>query len=177
MNKKGFTLIEILTVIIILGILMIIAVPAVSKYILESRETTYVNSIKKFFEVAAAEITASEYSVSNEEYTYYIPTKCLETDNNLDESPYGKFVKSFVVVTYVDGKNDYYYTGFDETGHGVLLTYKDSIKESSIKTGINSIDTKVGIGNREYIYTYSDSCDRSRTKVAATSQIPERGNL
>ena len=41
MKKKGFTLIEILAVIIILGIVAIIAIPAVSSYITDSRNKTY----------------------------------------------------------------------------------------------------------------------------------------
>ena len=40
-RKKGFTLIEIISVIIILGILSIITIPAFYKYIINSRETTY----------------------------------------------------------------------------------------------------------------------------------------
>ena len=41
MKKKGFTLIEILAVIVILGIVAIIAIPAVSSYISDSRNKTY----------------------------------------------------------------------------------------------------------------------------------------
>ncbi len=45
-NRKAFTLIELLAVIIILGILMIIAVPAVTKFITDSRKETYVDTAK-----------------------------------------------------------------------------------------------------------------------------------
>ena len=42
-NKKAFTLMELLAVIIILGLLMAIAIPSISKYIEQSRKKTYVN--------------------------------------------------------------------------------------------------------------------------------------
>ena len=40
-NKKGFTLIEILAVIIIIGIIAIIAVPSISRYLNSSKDTVY----------------------------------------------------------------------------------------------------------------------------------------
>ena len=43
-NNKGFTLIEILAVIIVLGIIMIIAIPAVTKNISDTRETTFITT-------------------------------------------------------------------------------------------------------------------------------------
>ena len=51
-RKKGFTLIEIISVIIILGILSIITIPAVSKYIINSRETTYLAHERSMEEAA-----------------------------------------------------------------------------------------------------------------------------
>ena len=40
-DKKGFTLIEILAVIVILTMLFLIAIPAISRYINQSRSETY----------------------------------------------------------------------------------------------------------------------------------------
>ena len=41
MNRKGFTLIEIITTITILGIISVVAIPMVNKYLLQSRDKTY----------------------------------------------------------------------------------------------------------------------------------------
>lgn len=40
-NNKGFTLVELLAVIIILGLLMVIATPSITKYINNARVKTY----------------------------------------------------------------------------------------------------------------------------------------
>ena len=41
MKKKGFTLVELLAVIIILSLVLVIAVPSVNKYIKQSKEKAY----------------------------------------------------------------------------------------------------------------------------------------
>ena len=46
LNNKGFTLIEIIAVVIIIAILLIIAIPSVSRYIEESKQKAYVTTIK-----------------------------------------------------------------------------------------------------------------------------------
>ena len=46
-NKKGFTLIELLATIVILGIIMIVAVPNVTGIIYRNRANTYVEDAKK----------------------------------------------------------------------------------------------------------------------------------
>ena len=41
MNKKGFALIELLAVIVILGLFIAILFPAISKYIIQTKDETY----------------------------------------------------------------------------------------------------------------------------------------
>ena len=190
-KNKGFTLIEVLSVIIILGILMIIAVPAVTQYIQGARGFSFSKTANKYIEIAMAEVTSLEYKVSNDKYTYYIPTNCLETDNleyetiineegheeRRAKTPYGTVKESYVVVTYKDGTNYYYYTGRDSSGHGFLLTYRDLINEDNLKTDLPHIDTTIGVGDREEVYVYSSACDFTREKYTATYNIPDKGKL
>lgn len=58
--KKGFTLIEVLGVIVLLGVIALIAYPAVDNTIKESREKAYLENIKNIEDVAMT------YSVSND---------------------------------------------------------------------------------------------------------------
>ena len=43
MNKKAFTLIELLAVIVILGVILMIAIPKVSQYINRSKKDSFVD--------------------------------------------------------------------------------------------------------------------------------------
>ena len=86
MNKKAFTLVELMAVIIILGVLALIAIPAVDKKIKEARNdltNTQISNLKK-----AAKMWASEnpYSIPNNgetcylKYTYLVNEGFLESD-------------------------------------------------------------------------------------------------
>ena len=48
MKIKGFTMVELLASMVLLGILMIVAVPTVLRVMDDSRRTTIVNDSKKF---------------------------------------------------------------------------------------------------------------------------------
>ena len=54
MKKKGFTLVELLAVIIILSLVLVIAVPSVNKYIKQSKEKAYNTQISTIIEAAQA---------------------------------------------------------------------------------------------------------------------------
>ena len=99
-NKKGFTLIEILAVIIILGILLIIAVPSISNYINDSRKHAYITTAKEYIKEAQKKVSSFEYEFYDRDTSYYIDIKNLPLESGGD-SPFGEWIQAYVVVTYI----------------------------------------------------------------------------
>ena len=56
MNNKGFTLIELLGVVTLLGILLIIAIPAMTRYSGKARNQAYDTMSKSLYEGAASKL-------------------------------------------------------------------------------------------------------------------------
>lgn len=63
-NKKGFTLIEIIVVLIIMGCLLAIAIPSIFGYVEKSRELTILTNAKGFMQ-AVQSISLEEYGAGN----------------------------------------------------------------------------------------------------------------
>lgn len=114
MNKKGFTLIEILAVIIILGVIMTIAVPNVLSMIDRNKKDTFIEHAKMM-------ATQAEYTIRKDVSIEY-PSEgkaiilTLEYLNTSDiaESPYGtpyNKERSFVAIVNekVEGFTEYKY--------------------------------------------------------------------
>ena len=59
-NSKGFTLIELLAVITIMGILMIVAIPSVSRTIENSRRDTFADVAKSYINTIRSSVLADE---------------------------------------------------------------------------------------------------------------------
>ena len=77
MKRKGFTLIELMGVLIILGILAAIAVPTIAKTIKNSREKAYEDQVG-IIVAAAKNWSADHISVLPEEDGVFIPVKISE---------------------------------------------------------------------------------------------------
>ena len=145
MNKKGFTLVELLAVIVILGLLMAIAIPSVTKYITQSRKKTLVNSIDSFITATTTAVNNNEFGALSDQTTlYYIPVSndeaasCISLEKG-GTDPFGTWTEAYVGVLY-DADNysyDYYFTFYDDAGYGMTLTKSDAIKPSGDNQIVN----------------------------------------
>lgn len=71
-NKKGFTLIEIIVVVVILAVLLAVAVPSVLKYINEADDAKYMTQARAVYSTMSIELTKalsvdSDHSLTSKE--------------------------------------------------------------------------------------------------------------
>lgn len=182
-RKNAFTLIELLAVIIILGILMIIAIPSVTRYISDSRKSAYIDTAKQVISAAKNLVNSGKLEMYDTNVTYYIPNSCIRVENGEKaKSPYGEFIddKTYVVVTY-DGKGyDYYWVSLDDTGTGVKeLKSVDELNEDNIESDLTNDDVKdnIGVGNRKQVKIFNSTCDDSVEKDAYSDAICKRATI
>lgn len=169
MNSKGFTLIELLAVITIMGILMMVAIPSVSRTIENSRRDTFANiaheyinavrngvladNIECFPNAAGATLGEGVVASATPDGTYYF--KIDTTDQNTKDlmesggkSPFGNaemkgYIK-WVKTSSLNSRGDYK----TKTKYTMVLTdtgkhgFKDELEEASIKR--SNISTATG---------------------------------
>ena len=89
MNKKGFTLVELLGVMVLLSVLMMIAIPGISNLVKKNKDKVYVQDAKKL-------ISLAEYKVKSSQNKYIKKPKTNEciiltlgylNDGTLDTTP------------------------------------------------------------------------------------------
>ncbi len=161
-KKKAFTLIELLAVIIILGVLMIIAIPAVTSYISNSRKSAYIDTAKQVIGATRNIVNSGKLNVFDEDVTYYFPTKCVPVENGKEaESPYGKFTKAYVIVIYENNNFSYYWTSVDSSQIGIkgIIPYNE-LNEDDIESNVkeNEISSDIGIDGRSKTALLSSNC-------------------
>ncbi len=107
MNKKAFTLIELLAVIIILGLLMAIAIPSVTRYINNSRKKVYANTLDSYVDGLTKMFANGDIpGMYEEDTTYYVPFSCITTEKG-EGSPNGDWEFAYVLVTNTSGVKNY----------------------------------------------------------------------
>ena len=144
-NKNGFTLVELLAVIVILGLLMAIAIPSVTKYITESRRKTLVSSIDSYVSALSLQVNGGEYKFTGTKVTYgseehhlvyAVPIECISLEKG-GSNPFGNWMQAndeywaYVLVHY-DAANYNYIYGFtfkDDAGYGMYPTTVNNIDE------------------------------------------------
>lgn len=163
LNKKAFTLIELLAVIVILGILLMTAIPAVTKNIAKSRRNTYWQNAKSYIKASATPFLAGEYVKSTDStictppapgQAVVIALKDVEVEQgdiskSSFGSPYstGKCAPMIVITnegiaatgaTEQKDKLVWYFMGTDQDGNGIdKFTSEANLNLGAVKTGIN----------------------------------------
>lgn len=158
-DKRGFTLVELLAVIIILAILMLVAIPSVSNYIVNSRKEAYIQSAKQVVTGVVNLVNANKFDLYDQDTTYYIPASCAKLESGGQSSFGGKWEKNYVVVTFTGEDFDYYYTALDSTKTGNYITYSDKLEPDKILTGLDKVPTDICIGERDRIVYFDEKCD------------------
>ena len=135
-NKKGFTLIEVIAVIIIIGILMFIAVPNVTNYIKKSRKASYSADVRAFLETIKSKYEMREYGpLLDDNEIMIVPIKSVTFEKGSEsESPFGKydFDKSYIIIVPENEKYNYYATVIDDKKIGMVFEKDSTISEDSI---------------------------------------------
>lgn len=146
MNKKGFTLIEMIAVVIILGIVMLIAVPAVTQYIKGSDDSVYVNSMSSYLQQVKLDYSEKQYGpYINKNEIMVVPLKNIKLDKgNTDSSPFGKIVysQSYVVVERTENGTKYAVTVLDKASHGFVDKREDELNNKIVEKSLRSIDVQ-----------------------------------
>ncbi len=113
MKKNGFTLIELLASIVILGVLMMVALPNVFRIMTESRQDTYLSDAKKLISNAEYKLrTNSDYITKPKNNNCVVMTMSYLDGPEFDTAPeggqYNKEYSYVVIKRNTDGTYTYY---------------------------------------------------------------------
>jgi len=173
MGNKGFTLIEIVAVVVILGVIMTIAVPAVSEQILSSRKSSYLSSVSAYAETIMGEYDMKSFgSYLYDDEIMLVPIKNISLDKGANmKSPFGNFLNNYSYIVVAPENNSYtFYANFlDDAGYGINMVPVNSLEKNDIKktnkSDIRDISYFVSCSVNAKKYTLSDIIFEYNNKV------------
>ncbi len=150
-NKKGFTLVELLAVIVIMAILLMIAIPSISSILYDSRSKLYVQDASTYVTAAKQLVTDQTFTIDDYDTTYYIHINNL-TDQSKIRSPFSEWLDAYVVVTLnEDGTKDYYWVSCDKAGWKIDLKEDKLLNQKDVYNGKKYVNNRQPINGRSKI--------------------------
>jgi type IV pilus assembly protein PilA len=134
-NERGFTLIEVLSVIIIIGIIMLIAVPAVNKYIDRSNKASYASDALAYVETVRSEYEMRDYGeFLKKDEIMLVPIEYILLEKGDGSSPYAPFdfTKSYIIIVPERNGYQFYATIIDEIGVGIVQKNSNELNRDAV---------------------------------------------
>ena len=139
-KEKGFTLVETLAVIIILGILLIITIPAVSKYIIDSKKASYAASAQAYIETAKANYGDGQYGeLIKDDQIMLIPIQFIDLEkSDGGESPFDlyDYDSSYIIIAPDDKGYEAFACMVDNSGNGIDCKKSDELDKYAVEDNL-----------------------------------------
>lgn len=138
LTTLGFTLIELLAVIVILGLLLAIAIPSITKYIIQARKKTLVSSVGNYISSVITDVNNQDYNFIEPNTVYAVPIECVPIEKG-GVNPLGEWLQSnddywaYVLVQTNGESYNYGFTFKDSNGYGMYPTVQSEINPKSRK--------------------------------------------
>ena len=139
-NRKGFTLLELLLVIVILALLLIIAIPKIIEFISSSRKNSYVDTVHEFVDSIRKDATSEvyEFPIAKSDVTI-VSINMVGLEKGGNKSAFnGRWIedKSYVAIinvgTDIDPVYSYFVTMLDSKRYALPLMLDNKVNTSSI---------------------------------------------
>ena len=168
-KNKGFTLVELLAIIVILAIIMLIAIPIV----LDTIASTNVKAFMQYYE--------RTFNQAEKKYTADIANAAIDEDSciiyNIKTELGFENTGSFDGYVLIDKEGDKYITLFNDEYMIVAKKYDNNLKKDDLKIYVDNDETKK-ILSAEYLCNQSKNCDSCKLKVNKTEEeIKPIGNI
>lgn len=139
-NRKAFTLIELLAVIVILGVLLGIAIPQVSQYINKSKKEGFISNAKMFIDSVRQDATSEIFYLPvNKNDVTIVTLDAMSLEKSKEKSSFGGnyiYSKSYVAIinvgTGIDPDYQYYFAAQDSKDYAIPLTVEREIGPDKI---------------------------------------------
>ena len=139
-KRKGFTLLELLAVIVILAILLMIAIPKITQYISNSRKNSYIATIRDFVDSVRKDATSEIYDfpIAKSDVTIVSINMVGLEKGGIKSAFNGRWIddKSYVAIinvgTDIDPVYSYFVTVLDSKRYAIPLTLDEKVNTSSI---------------------------------------------